>query len=108
MKRILTIFCFIMLISACGKNEPETTLRPSNVPASAIYAGGLDGGFYILLTKTSSANIVQSEIYHSSGDLSYKGLLKSNQAVDISDANINGWDGDTLYLKDGTSIATPE
>lgn len=44
--------------------EPEPPPRPSNVPAKAIWAGGLDGGDFILLTPATSAGTYSAKIYN--------------------------------------------
>jgi hypothetical protein len=92
--------------------EPEPPPRPSNVPAKAIWAGGLDGGDFILLAPATPAGTYSAKIYNDhSGDLEFNGKLRLNAPsaapIDVSNPKTySDWDGDSLSLRDGR-ILTP-
>jgi hypothetical protein len=98
-------------LSACQcevqSTEPEAPPRPSGVQAKAIWAGGVDGGDFILLTPAKPDGTYAAKIYNDhSGDLEFSGKLrlKGTRATPI---NVNdpktysGWDGARLSLRDG-------
>ena len=83
-------------------------LKPDNIPESALWVGGPDGGVYVLVKKNKSDNqtIYDAKIYYSEGSVNYIGKLvintPNNPLFDYQNINsYSGWDGDTLYLQDG-------
>jgi hypothetical protein len=80
------------------------------VPAKAIWAGGVDGGDFILLSPAKAAGTYSAKIYNDhSGDLDFTGDLRltapSEAPIDVNDPKIySGWDGQTLHLRDGRSL----
>ncbi len=123
MKKIIKYFLYITLplllviilsaIYVLDRIEISSVLppRPDNIPESASWVGGPDGGMYILVQKNNKdiPAIYDAEIYHSSGSASYKGKLAinppDNPQFNYNDVNSYSlWDGDTLYLQDGRQL----
>ena len=118
-KKIILILSFVFSISISfmvgyvvaliDTATPYENVKPSIVPETAFFVGGLDGGVYVELKKLSSdpINIYQANIYYDYEicELQYSGKLKINNIekdFNYSDVNVySGWDGDTLYLQDG-------
>jgi hypothetical protein len=92
-------------------SEPEPPARPASVPANAVWAGGVDGGSFILLEPTKKANQYSARIYgDSAGDVMFDGVLQVDQqgtaSLDVRNPKtFSFWDGDTLYLTDGRSLS---
>ena len=106
-----------MLIIGCEKepSAPAEPPRPQNVPSASVWVGGLDGGVFVLVRKTEKAgkDMYSGEIYYVSGDLAYKGLMKRfpSGAADFDPTkkeSFEGWDGDTLYLRNDQHLKTQE
>jgi hypothetical protein len=99
------------LLSACQcevrSAEPEAPPRPSGVHAKAIWAGGIDGGAFILLIPAKPDGTYAARIYNDhSGDLEFNGKLRlkelSQAPIDVNDPKTySGWDGESLFLRDG-------
>jgi hypothetical protein len=99
------------LLSACQcevrSAEPEAPPRPSGVHAKAIWAGGIDGGAFIRLIPAKADGTYAARIYNDhSGDLEFNGKLRlkelSQAPIDVNDPKTySGWDGESLFLRDG-------
>ena len=88
-----------------GASTPIEPVKPAQVPAAAIWVGGVDGGVFVLVEKSEKLgkNVYLGEIHHASGDLAYKGPMQlfPDDAASLDSEMKNsfeGWDGDTLYL----------
>jgi hypothetical protein len=98
-------------LSACQcqvqSTEPEPPPRPSGVPAKAVWAGGIDGGNFILLSPARPDGTYPAKIYNDhSGGLGFSGKLRlkepSQAPIDVNDPKTySGWDGESLFLRDG-------
>lgn len=92
-------------------SELEPPPRPASVPARAIWAGGVDGGSFILLEPTKKTDQYSAKIYgDSAGDVVFDGVLQVDQQgtapLDVKNPKtFSFWDGDTLYLADGRSLS---
>ena len=81
--------------------------RPKNVPATALWAGGPDGGVFIevsnsSLDKDGYVNVVLYDDY--TGDIIYKGFMKNESNLENSTLNgdvYEGWDGERLHISTG-------
>lgn len=103
-------------LSACRcsvqSTEPDPPSRPSGVPVKAVWAGGIDGGNFILLSPATPTGTYSAKIYNDhSGDLEFSGKLRlqapSTAPIDVNDSKTySAWDGDSLFLRDGR-ILTP-
>jgi hypothetical protein len=93
------------------ETEPEPPPRPKGVPERAIWAGGLDGGSFIVLESTSVPNRYSAAVYdENTGEVVFKGTLsldmRPGERINVKDPKIlDTWDGDTLYLTDGRSLS---
>jgi len=89
--------------------EPE---RPSGVPETAMWIGGVDGGAYVLIEQDDDPGdgIYQASVYgDQAGELWYDGHLKLEPDVeplpDVSEpSTFSFWDGDILALTDGRRL----
>jgi hypothetical protein len=92
-------------------SDPEPPVRPASVPTKAIWAGGVDGGSFILLEPSKKANQYVAKIYDDSvGEVIFDGMLVVDQQnatpLDVRNPKtFSFWDGDTLYLTDGRSLS---
>jgi hypothetical protein len=98
-------------VVACQQSsELEPPPRPRGVPAKALWAGGVDGGDFILLSPAKAAGTYSAKIYNDhSGELDFSGDLHlskpSTAPIDVNDPkSYSGWDGETLHLRDGRSL----
>lgn len=90
---------------------PAEPSKPHNVPTTSLWVGGLDGGVFVLVRKSEKLgkDMYFGEVYYISGDVAYKGPLKifPAGAVDFDPTkkeSYEGWDGDTLYLKNSRQL----
>jgi hypothetical protein len=80
------------------------------VPAKAIWAGGIDGGDFILLSSPTADGSYPAKIYNDhSGDLEFSGKLRlkepSKAPIDVTDPKTySDWDGESLSLRDGRTL----
>lgn len=118
-KSILRFMAYLFLLSimACGCMENSNSnvkqpKKPPNVPKEAVWSGGVDGGVFVYIRKeeNSPPNIYSAKIfYDTTGEIWYEGRLSleppENPIFDYkSDEAFSGWDGDTLYLRDGRKL----
>jgi hypothetical protein len=111
---LVAALCITLFGCKAGDDSMEVTppKRPANVPEEAIWSGGADGGAFIHITKSKDTpdNVYTAEIYFdTTGETWYRGrlLLESseNHSFDFKNENVySGWDGDTLYLRDGRAL----
>lgn len=102
------------LLAACQcqvqSTEPTPPPRPSGVPAQAIWAGGIDGGDFIVLSPATGDGIYLAKIYNDhSGDLEFSGKLRLKGSItvpiDVTDPKTySDWDGESLSLRDGRTL----
>ncbi|WDE05072.1 hypothetical protein SG34_027860 [Thalassomonas viridans] len=108
---LVITLCLVSLIFFLYQNvevNSELPLKPDNIPESALWIGGPDGGVYVLVSKDENDNqtLYDAKIYYSEGSVNYIGKLvintPNNPLFDYRNINsYSGWDGDTLYLQDG-------
>jgi len=108
---IIFLFIALLLISCSNSNDhSEEHDRPDSIPKTALWVGGTDDGVYLEIKKNENdkPNIYSVVIYHSSGDIDYKGKLSiTNNELNFKYKNsesYSSWDGDTLYLQDGREL----
>ncbi len=83
--------------------------RPPNVPQNAVWAGGPDGGAYILCTVDKVRDVNPCSVWNqSSGDmrsgsfrLEKEGRAASQSELNYEGAIITGDHQGTIYLKNG-------
>ena len=114
--KIIIIWLTIYFIAGCNiEMKTEVPKRPSNVPESAIWVGGPDGGFFVFVKKHNDADtrIYLAKVYYSSGDIAYNGLMRlypdgsSEFDVEKKESYV-GWDGDKLYLSNNRHLRVQE
>jgi hypothetical protein len=95
-------------------SQTQAPERPPNVPASALWAGGPDGGvFFVIQKRGGKSGAYDASIYHDrSGDLLYSGPLtlggSPGPEPDLSKPELfQGWDGERLLLTDGRFFERP-
>ncbi len=108
---LLSVFIVLIIF-----NPPEIIIdsnvtsprKPELVPSSALWAGGVDGGNFILVEKYKDEDrLFFARIYNDfTGEIEYEGLVEYNGSKDLTNLLNNqsfyrGWDGDRLYLIDG-------
>lgn len=104
----------MLLTTGCDAGTTASTEppRPDNVPTEAIWTGGLDGGVYVLLSRSegTEGSVYTGKVYaEKSGVVWYEGRFAIEPAgepyVDLQNPESYGaWDGDTLYLRDGRAL----
>ena len=112
------LFGFIALcVAAFYVLEPEISKgsdhpRPSSIPTTAVWSGGIDGGVYVdIKAYDPQTGTLTADIYHDyAGDLAYSGAFSyqgDTPPPHISHEDIAGWDGDILLIVHGGYFATP-
>lgn len=87
--------------------------RPKNVPTTAIWVGGPDGGVWIVLRRSDKdpPGTYRAKVYYQSGDLEYQGPLvlrpNTSKPFTLNPAEFEGWDGDEILLGNGRSLKIP-
>lgn len=92
---------------------PYTNKRPSIVPETALWIGGLDGGNYIEIQKLKDdpINVYQAKIYYDYEicELRYSGKLALNNIENSFDYTnpdtFSSFDGVKLNLQDGRHLS---
>jgi hypothetical protein len=98
------------LVACQQSSELESPPRPRGVPENALWAGGLDGGDFIVLSPAKAVGTYSAKIYDDhSGELEFSGDLRlskpSTAPIDVNDPkSYSGWDGERLHLRDGRSL----
>lgn len=112
-ERAITAAMFLAL-AGCDVvtgGEPVAPSRPSGVPAKAVWAGGLDGGRFFLMSPANADGTYPLKVYNDyTGDLEFGGVVRldepSSAPIVVNDSKtFNSWDGDTLLLRDGRSLS---
>lgn len=113
----MCIFTSLLLfIGGCQREEPVQTVPvgPSNIPATSVWVGGIDGGVFVTVKKLEKSRTGDyfAEIFYVSGDLAYKGSMKINPPGSTFDfkkkESYEGWDGDNLYLSNNRYLQVIE
>ncbi len=90
-------------LSACSRNSPPP--RPSAVPATAVWAGGVDGGAWIDCSVDSLRNVNPCTVYHEkTGEIWAKGaylLRDAQRAATREELTFEAFDGDVIHLRNG-------
>jgi len=93
----------------CRPAAPVAPPRPSQVPATAMWVGGVDGGVFLVFGKKASdpKQVYDVAIYHDGdGEAWFEGKLQLN-AGEIAPGSygdpkfFSAWDGERLHLADG-------
>jgi hypothetical protein len=98
-----------MILDGCGDARLEPSKRPANVPENAVWAGGPDGGAYVLCSVDEPLNVNRCTIWNDYTGDSRSGvfrLAEDNRAATkpelvYKSAMMPGDHEGTIYLKDG-------
>ncbi|QLE84789.1 hypothetical protein FLM48_06640 [Shewanella sp. Scap07] len=109
--KLLAVLLLMVIINGCepvSSYEPET--RPITVPKTALWVGGPDGGVYVAMNNTDKG-YVGTVYFDGDGEVWYQGSFKytGTAPFDVNSLSVYAaWDGDTLYLTDGSQlVSTP-
>jgi hypothetical protein len=97
----------VSLLLSCGKPaELRPAKRPSAVPASAVWAGGADGGAYVQCAFEIGQNVDECSVWNDyTGQLVESGkymLSKERRAATVSELKVRGADFDgSIFLQNG-------
>jgi hypothetical protein len=102
-------------LAACDvvkiESSAEGPARPSGVPEKAIWAGGVDGGNFILMSPARPDGTYLLKVYHDyTGELEFEGAVRpdgaSSTPIAVGDGStFNSWDGTRLSLMDGRTLS---
>jgi hypothetical protein len=96
----LLLITLLMGMVACRKVEPPA--RPASVPAEAVWAGGADGGSWILCSVDAENNVNRCTIYNdNSGEIELQGdftLRGESRAARVEELSYVGFDGSVIGL----------
>jgi hypothetical protein len=105
----VTIWLLISSVTGCSSNVTPPP-KPSLVPASAVWAGGPDGGSFIECDVGAQHNVNRCLAYKEfTGDVTGGGFFQlsgSARAARLDELRFNGFDGDRIYLEKGMLIPT--
>lgn len=95
------LFILLTLLTGCEAEPAGDRIKPESIPQAAVWVGGADGGVYIHSSQQSEG----ITIYFENGDVWYSGkqVLTAEQLE-----NATGWDGSTLFFKNGDSLQLME
>lgn len=92
-------------------SSPEGPARPSGVPDKAVWAGGVDGGNFLVMSPARQDGTYLLKVYHDyTGELEFDGAVKFDGAnrgpIAVTDGKtFNSWDGNRLSLMDGRTLS---
>jgi hypothetical protein len=92
--------------------DVQAPVRPAGVPKNAVWAGGADGGVFLIVRPVGSSepDAYSVEVYYDhSGSRLHRGVLylhpvKSGAFPVGEAASYSGWDGETVHLNDGRRL----
>ena len=97
----------LFILLGCGTPEVSPQLGPNG----SFWVGGADGGVYIFIEddENKTDDMYQGVIYYEADQsVWYSGKFKYNKSdiLKTSDRSIyDGWDGEKLFLKDGSYLS---
>ena len=96
-RKFAPVVLILAILAGCDSRSEDQKEKPANVPQTAVWVGGADGGVYIHSSQASE----EITIYSENGEVWYSGktVLTEEQLQ-----NVTGWDGTTLYFKDGDTV----
>jgi hypothetical protein len=104
-KRQLCVVLFATFTADCGRDVPR---RPQNVPVSAVWVGGKDGGVFISCSFSHSSEPNACTIYSdTTGQIEMDGQFTSRKAsigVPLDARAFRSFDGSRIYLRNGTIL----
>lgn len=80
----------------------ENITPPASVPRAAVWAGGPDGGAWILVRPTSESRIWDGQVYYQAGELWAKGKFWGRDVeekyIGKAALPLDSFDGTTIYI----------
>jgi len=98
----------ILLCGILGCDSDEPRRRPSAVPASAVWAGGADGGAYIDCTPSQKGEPNTCTVYNDgTGDIWMSGgfALSDHRGASSAQLKYSGADGESILLQDNLVLS---
>lgn len=97
----------ICFMTACA-TEPTVPPHPKSVPASAVWAGGTDGGAFIECSYDSETRLNKCTAYNDhTGEIETTGTFKiagPSRANEADKFRYSAFDGNRIYLMDGSIL----
>ena len=107
---LLAISTFlILLVGVSCKRAASAPQRPADVPSSAVWVGGSDGGVFLDCTPTANSLYSCSVFNDTTGDVLGSGVFavegrESSKPVQVSD--YSAYDGMRILLRSGSLVPT--
>lgn len=99
------LFLLLAITGACKDASPATPPRPSSLPAAAVWAGGPDGGAWILCKPRREPAEFDCTVFHESGDVWARGRYRAKPADAASKGlDFNAFDGEVISLMNGGQL----
>jgi hypothetical protein len=99
---------FICLVPTACEIRDLPPIRHSNVPESAVWAGGVDGGSWIDCRFDDQGNVARCSIYdESTGELVAQGVFSSTDDEGAKAARkyeFGGYDGQRIFLSGDSAL----
>lgn len=94
-------------VAACSRRAIPPP-RPQGVPEAAVWAGGVDGGSFIVCEFDSVFRLNRCSVYNDvTGRLEVEGHFEisgTSKAENVSSFRYSAVDGRRIYLKDGSIL----
>lgn len=95
----------VLLSAMLGACEAQPPTRHAGIPATAIWAGGKDGGSWIDCKTDAAKNANYCAVYHEyTGEVVARGLYvlrDTKKAASSADLIYDGFDGRFIFLVNG-------
>ena len=106
---VLALLLLTLLGGLSCKRTPSVPQRPVNVPQSAIWAGGRDGGAFIDCTPSTHTNYLCSVFNDVTGDVWMSGKFvvegRASSGL-VQPSEYSGFDGQRILLYSGSMVPT--
>lgn len=106
MKGLIVTLLALTLLACEPVSTYEPSVRPDNVPTSALWVGGPDGGVYAKISE-SKGSYSGTIYFDSTGEVWYEGSFTytGQDKFDVTEgSSYSAWDGDILYLVNGQQL----
>jgi hypothetical protein len=102
---LVLAFALVLPVLSCGPAELKPTKRPAGVPADAVWAGGADGGAYILCSLDGARGVDRCSVWNdytgkTDGPGDYQ-LEKEHRAATNAELKFTGAANELIFLQNG-------
>jgi hypothetical protein len=108
MRPLLTGFWLLVLALSACTSKPAAPRKPSLVPNTAVWAGGVDGGSFFQCDADTERNVNRCLVYNDqTGDVEGGGsfqLSGPNRAAREDELQYRFFDGHRIYIAAGTLV----